>query len=86
MAKLDYVAHDDEGRAQQFIVFRDNIGQFLVPLNIQPADPDIAQQALDATRFRALVDFQATMQQSANRPASSRGSGNWSNASAATGI
>ena len=39
MAKLDYVAHDDEGRAQQFIVFRDNIGQFVVPLGIQPADP-----------------------------------------------
>ena len=46
-------------------MFRDNIGQFLVPLNILPADPDILQQALDATRFRALVDFQATMQQSA---------------------
>ena len=57
MAKLDYVAHDDEGRAQQFIVFRDNIDQFVVPLGIQPADPDIAQQA--------LVDFQATMQQAA---------------------
>ena len=65
MAKSDYVAHDDEGRAQQFIVFRDNIGQFLVPLNILPADPDILQQALDATRFRALVDFQATMQSAA---------------------
>ena len=65
MAKSDYVAHDDEGRAQQFIVFRDNIGQFLVTLNILPADPDILQQALDATRFRALVDFQATMQSAA---------------------
>jgi len=61
----DYLAHDDEGRAQQFIVFRDNIGQFLVPLGIQTTDEDIVQQALDAGRFRAVVDFQATMQQAA---------------------
>ena len=59
------MAHDDEGRAQQFIVFRDNIGQFLVPLGILPTDEDIVQQALDAGRFRAVVDFQATMQQAA---------------------
>jgi hypothetical protein len=65
MAKSDYMAHDDEGRAQQFIVFRDNIGQFLVPLGIPATDPDIIQQAADATRFRAMVDFQATMQQAA---------------------
>ena len=63
--KNDYIAHDDEGRAQQFIVFRDNIGQFLVPLGISATDPDIIQQAADATRFRAMVDFQATMQQAA---------------------
>ena len=62
MASKDYLAHDDEGRAKQFIVFRDGIVQFLAALNILPADPDIVQQALDATRFRALVDFQATMQ------------------------
>ena len=65
MPKSEFLAHDDEGRAQQFIVFRDNIGQFLVPLGMLPTDPDIVQQALDAARFRALVDFQATMQQSA---------------------
>ena len=65
MAKSDYLAHDDEGRAQGFILFRDNIGQFLVPLGISATDPDIVQQALDATRFRAMVDFQATMQQAA---------------------
>ena len=63
--KNDYIAHDDEGRAQQFIVFRDNIGQFLVPLGIPATDEDIIQQAADATRFRAMVDFQATMQQAA---------------------
>jgi hypothetical protein len=65
MARSDFLARDDEGRATQFIVFRDNIGQFLVPLGIPPTDPDIVQQAADATRFRAMVDFQATMQQAA---------------------
>ena len=55
--KTDCIAHDDEGRARQFIVFRDNIGQFLVPLGIPATDPDIVQQAADATRFRAVVDF-----------------------------
>jgi hypothetical protein len=63
--KSDYLERDDEGRAQQFIVFRDNIGQFLVPLGIAATDEDIVQQAADATRFRAMVDFQATMQQAA---------------------
>ena len=65
MAKTDYLAHDDEGRAEGFILFRDNIGSFLVPLGILPADADIVQQAADATRFRAMVDFQNTMQQAA---------------------
>ena len=65
MPKNDYLARDDEGRAEQFILFRDNIGQFLVPLGISPTDEDIVQQALDATRFRAMVDFQLTMQQAA---------------------
>ena len=65
MSKADYLARDDDGRAQEFIVFRDNIGLFLVALGILPTDPDIVQQALDATRFRAMVDFQATMQQAA---------------------
>jgi hypothetical protein len=65
MAKTDYLAHDDEGRAEGFILFRDNIGPFLVPLGILPADADIVQQAADATRFRAMVDFMDTMQQAA---------------------
>jgi hypothetical protein len=65
MSKSDYLVRDDEGRARQFIVFRDNIGLFLVPLGILPTDEDIVQQALDATRFRAMVDFQGTMQQAA---------------------
>jgi hypothetical protein len=63
--KSDYLERDDEGRAQQFILFRDNIGQFLVPLGIQATDEDIVQQAADATRFRVMVDFQATMQKAA---------------------
>ena len=65
MPQNDYLAHDDEGRAQQFILFRDNIGQYLSTLKILPTDEDVVQQALDATRFRAMVDFQATMQQAA---------------------
>ena len=36
-----------------------------MPLGIPATDPDIVQQAADATRFRAVVDFQATMQQAA---------------------
>jgi hypothetical protein len=65
MPKADFLIRDDAGRAQQFIVFRDNIGQFLVPLGLSATDPDIVQQAADATRFRAMVDFQTTMQQAA---------------------
>ena len=65
MPKADYLAHDDEGRAEGFILFRDNIGQFLVPLEIPAGDPEIVQQAADATRFRAVVDFMNTIQQAA---------------------
>ena len=65
MAKSDYLPHDDDGRADAFILFRDNISQFLAPLGIPATDADIVQQAADATRFRAVVDFQATMQQAA---------------------
>lgn len=65
MSKAGFLKRDDEGRAQQFIVFRDNMGQFLVPLGIPDDDTDIIQQAADAARFRAMVDFQATMQQAA---------------------
>jgi hypothetical protein len=47
------------------ITFRDNIAGELAALGILATDPDILQQALDATRFRAVVDFNGTMQQTA---------------------
>ena len=65
MPKSDFLATDDNGKASQFILFRDNIGQFLATLGILAADPDIVQQAADATRFRAIVDFCGNMQNAA---------------------
>jgi hypothetical protein len=61
MAKTDFLKKDDEGKAQQFILFRDNTGA-LVALGIPANDPDIVQQAADAARFRALVDFNNAIQ------------------------
>ncbi len=65
MPKQDYLATDDNGKATQFILFRDNIGGFLTPLGIAAADADITQQAADAARFRAMVDFCGNMQNAA---------------------
>jgi hypothetical protein len=65
MAKSDYMPKDDGGKANLFIRFRDNIGPYLATLGIDPADPDIVQQAADATRFRAIVDFCGNMQNAA---------------------
>ncbi len=65
MPKSDYLATDDNGKASQFVLFRDNIGQFLATLGILATDPDIIQQAADATRFRAIVDFCGNMQNAA---------------------
>ena len=65
MAKSDYMPNDDEGKAKLFVLFRDNIGAQLATLGIAAADPDIVQQAADATRFRAIVDFNNSMQQAA---------------------
>ncbi len=65
MPKSDYMPKDDEGKAQLFVLFRDNIGAQLATLGIAAADPDIVQQAADATRFRAIVDFNNSMQQAA---------------------
>jgi hypothetical protein len=47
------------------ITFRDNIGGELAALGLLATDEDIVQQALDATRFRAVVDFNDTMQRAA---------------------
>lgn len=65
MANTDYIKHTDDGLATQMITFRDNIPGELAALGILATDPDIVQQALDATRFRAVVDFNNTMQSAA---------------------
>lgn len=65
MPKSDFLATDDNGKASQFVLFRDNIGGFLTTLGIATTDPDIVQQAADATRFRAMVDFCGNMQNAA---------------------
>jgi hypothetical protein len=65
MAHSDYIAHNDDGLAKQMITFRDNIQRELAALGLLATDPDIIQQALDATRFRAVLDFNETMQSAA---------------------
>lgn len=66
MAKSDYIPNDDSGKADTFILFRDNITPYLATLELQNGAVPIAeitQQAADATYFRAVVDFTGTMQQ-----------------------
>ena len=65
MAYTDYIKHTDDGLAKQMITFSDNIPGELAALGILATDEDIVQQALDAARFRAVVDFTATMQDAA---------------------
>ena len=65
MALSDYILRDDQGKAQQFSQFSTNLPAQLTILGLAPTDPDIVQQALDAIRFRALVDFGVVMQSSA---------------------
>ncbi len=65
MPKLDFMPTDDNGKASLFVLFRDNVGQYLTTLGIAPTDADIVQQAADATRFRAIVDFCGNMQNAA---------------------
>lgn len=65
MPKSDYMPNDDEGKARLFVRFRDGIGQHLPALGVAADDPQIVQQAADATRFRALLDFALAMQHSA---------------------
>ena len=61
MSHTDYINSTDEGLATQMINFRNNIPGELAALGILATDADIVQQALDATRFRAVVDFNVTM-------------------------
>ena len=68
MSKADYLAHDEGGQADRFILFRDNITPYLGTfelLNGAVPFPEITQQAADATYFRASVDFTSTLQQAA---------------------
>ena len=62
MAQSDYMPNDDQNKAVLFLQFSGNIGAQLTALNLLATDPDIVQQALDATRFRAMVDFGIVMQ------------------------
>ena len=65
MAQSDYILRDDPGKAQQFSQFATNLPAQLTVLGFTATDPDIVQQALDAIRFRALVDFGGVMQSGA---------------------
>ena len=65
MPKSDFMPKDDNGKASLFVLFRDNVGQYLTTLGIAADDADIVQQAADATRFRAIVDFCGNMQNAA---------------------
>lgn len=65
MPKSDYMPTDDNGKASLFVLFRDNVGDYLSTLGILPTDADIVQQAADATRFRAIVDVCGNMQNAA---------------------
>ncbi|MFN0080614.1 MAG: hypothetical protein ACKVY0_29450 [Prosthecobacter sp.] len=65
MPKSDFMPTDDHGKASLFVLFRDNVGQHLTTLGIAANDADIVQQAADATRFRAIVDFCGNMQNAA---------------------
>jgi len=62
MSQTDYMPYDDQHKAVLFLQFSTNIVAQFVALNLQATDPDIVQQALDAIRFRAMVDFGVTMQ------------------------
>ncbi len=62
MPHTDFMPSDDQGKAQLFNRFATNIGAQLTTLHLSGTDPDIVQQALDAVRFSALVDFGALMQ------------------------
>jgi hypothetical protein len=55
MARDDYMPKDDFGKARLFVLFRDQIPPYLAGFGLTDTDPDIVQQAADATFFRAVV-------------------------------
>ncbi len=65
MPHSDYIKHNDDGLATQMFNFSTNIPTELAALGILATDADIVQQALDAARFRAVVEFTSTMQSAA---------------------
>jgi len=65
MSHTNYISSTDDGLATQMITFKNNIPGELAALGLLVTDADIVQQALDATRFRAVVDFNTTMQSAA---------------------
>jgi hypothetical protein len=62
MSHSDYISSTDDGLAKQMITFKENIPGEVAALGLLVTDADIVQQALDAVRFRAVVDFNNTMQ------------------------
>ena len=65
MGHSHYIDRTDDGLATQMITFKNNIPGELAALGLLATDPDIIQQALDAARFRAVVDFNNSMQSAA---------------------
>ena len=68
MAKADFMAPDDPGKADQMDLFRVQIVQFLAQLGLLNGGvpiPEITQQAADSIYFRALLTVQLGMQNSA---------------------
>jgi len=62
MPQTDFIPTDDKGKAQLFTRFANNIGAQVTALHLSATDSDIVQQALDAARFSALVDFGTDVQ------------------------
>ena len=60
MAKSDYLAKDDEGKAAQFERFRDTIATYAASLGLTPAL--VTAQAADATYFRHILNHARSMQ------------------------
>ena len=65
MSLSDYMLTDDQGKASLFTRFATKLPAQFTALNLSGTDPDIAQQVLDAARFRFLVDFGSDMQEAA---------------------
>ena len=65
MSQSNFMPNDDLGKATLFTRFAVNLPAQFTVLGLAATDPDIAQQVLDAARFRFLVDFGGDMQRAA---------------------